>query len=85
VRVTYCSRLLLLLKSSESGQILGGNPIFYSSYLFRIDRHAVAADDVPQALHLRLQESVLGGFKLQTGTSESFEYLPQTTEVCLKV
>jgi len=45
----------------------------------------MAADDVPQVLHLRLQESALGGFELQTGTSESFENLPQTTDVSLEV
>jgi len=42
-------------------------------------------DDVPQVLNLRLQENTLGGFKLQTGTSESFENLPQTTDVHLEV
>jgi len=45
----------------------------------------MAVDDVSQVLHLRLQESALGGFELQTGTSEPFEYLPQTTDVCLEV
>jgi len=72
-------------ESPESGQILGGNPVLYSPYLFRIGLHAVAADDVPQVLNLRLQESALGGFQLQTGTSESFENLPQMTDVRLEV
>jgi len=40
---------------------------------------------VPQVLHLRLQESTLGGLELQTGTSESFENLLQMTDVCLEV
>jgi len=40
---------------------------------------------MPQILNLRLQESALGRFELQTGTSESFENLPQAADVHLEV
>jgi len=45
----------------------------------------VTADNVSQILNLRLQESAFGGFELETGTSESFEYLLQTIDVGRKV
>jgi len=50
-------------------------------YLFRVGGHTVTTNIVPQVLHLWLQESALGGFELETGTFESFEYLPQMTDV----
>jgi len=68
-------------KSLKRSQILWGNPVLYSLYLFRVGGHTVSTNIVPQVLHLRLQESALGGFELETGTSESFEYLPQMTDV----
>jgi len=45
----------------------------------------MTANDVPQVLQLRLQESALGWYEFRTGTSELFKHLPQTTDVCLEV
>jgi len=42
-------------------------------------------DNVSQVLHLRLQESALGRLELETGTSELFENLPQTTDMSWEV
>jgi len=62
-----------------------GDPVPYSPYFFRISCYAVSANDVPQVLNLRLQESALRKFQLQTGTSESFKNLPQAADVRLEV
>jgi len=62
-----------------------GNPVLYFLHLFRIRRHAVSTDDVPQVLNRRLQQSALGILQLQTSTSESSENVPQTTDVCPEV
>jgi len=72
-------------ESPKPGQILGGGPVLYSSYLLGISRHALTADNVSQVLNLRLRESALGGFELEAGTLELFEYLPQTIDVSQKV
>jgi len=72
-------------ESPQPGQILGGGPVLYSSYLLRVGCHPMTADNVSQVLNLPLQESALGGFELEVGTSESLENLPQTVDVSQKV
>jgi len=44
-----------------------------------------SADNVSQVINLRLQESAIGEFELETGTPESFECLPQMINVGRKV
>jgi len=60
-------------------------PVRYRPHLFRISRHTVSTDDVSQVLNLRLQQNARGRLQLQTGTSESFENLPQATDMSREV